>query len=109
MIHESQIKKFYPSDTQVIRKGDRGWTSDADRQREAAATGPLTFHNGDKRPWATRAVRDHGEFLEYVGSLDHEFEVGDRYRWVEHPDHLVYEYRGEGHWRFAFRERNANL
>lgn len=109
MIHESQVKKVYGSDVKVVRKGDRGWTSDAEREREYAARTPgVEFYNGDKRPWAKRVVPDYREFTEYLDTVT-DWEPGDRASIADGADVLTFEYREDGTWRYCHRTRNGAL
>lgn len=111
MIHESQIKKAYGSNPNVIRKGDKGWTSDAGRETEAALADPRMQRVGYQRKLTARVERDYGEHIEAIErfAANVALEVGDRVGVADGPDRLTFEYRGPGQWRLCFRERNAAL
>ena len=92
----------------VVRRGDKGWTSDAEHEREVAARDPrLKFVNGDKAPLRPRIEHDFSEIY-YELNQHGGWEAGDRVTIGDGPDHLTFEYKGDGQWRFCFRERGAN-
>ena len=107
---------MYGSDVKVIRKGDRGWTSDEEHEREIAARDPRQkYYNGDKAPLRPRIVHDWGWHHELLDEAlthggDEIFVPGtNRVRMVDGPDVLVFELRHDGTWRYCYRERNAAL
>lgn len=104
MISERDAKRIYPRSTEVIRKGDRRWKSDAGRELELAATVPglesdiLT--RSTRRP---RAVAIDGGLPTLEG-----IEIGTLYHHVSGRDVIVYEARVSG-WHRRYTEKNAAL
>jgi hypothetical protein len=108
MIPESQARKLHSQGVPVVQKGDKGWTSDADGEREYAARTPgVEFYNGDKRPWAKRSQPDYSEYTEVLDRYG--FEPGQRGSVGDDVDVLTFEKRADGSWRLCYIQRNAAL
>ncbi len=104
MISEADAKRIYPRNTEVIRKGDRRWKSDAGPELAMAAADPrlestlLTAHA--HRP------RDL-ELHQALPPLD-DLEVGTLFYVTSGRDVIVYEARATG-WHKRYTERNGAL
>jgi hypothetical protein len=105
MISESDAKRLYPRNTEVIRKGDRRWKSDAGRELEMAATVPglesdiLT--RSTHRPHADEAPQG---LLPGLGQVA----LGSLHAVQRGRDLIWYEARAGG-WHKRFTERNGAL
>lgn len=104
MISEADAKRLYPRNTEVIRKGDRRWKSDAGRELEMAATVPglesdiLTRSTHRPRPEVSHPDLPEIQCVDCGTLLA--VEVG--------RDVIVYEAREKG-WHKRYTERNGAL